>query len=73
MANDVNWYEGAGVAFAAFNDFGRPRAVQLAVMIDRGHRELPIRADHVGKNLPTRRDEVVDVTIDGVQIGEMRK
>ena len=48
-------------ALDALNDYGRPRAVQLAVMVDRGHRELPIRPDYVGKNLPTRRDEVVDV------------
>jgi pyrimidine operon attenuation protein/uracil phosphoribosyltransferase len=45
--------------------------VQLAVMIDRGHRELPIRPDFVGKDLPTRRDEVVDVHLDGVDLGEM--
>jgi pyrimidine operon attenuation protein/uracil phosphoribosyltransferase len=60
-------------ALDALSDFGRPRAVQLAVMIDRGHRELPIRPDYVGKNLPTRRDEVVDVQPDGVELGEMRK
>ena len=42
-------------------------------MIDRGHRELPIRPDYVGKNLPTRRDEVVNVGPDGVELGEMRK
>jgi pyrimidine operon attenuation protein/uracil phosphoribosyltransferase len=58
-------------ALDALNDFGRPRAVQLAVMIDRGHRELPIRPDYVGKNLPTRRDEVVNVHEDGVDLGEM--
>ena len=58
-------------ALDALNDYGRPRAVQLAVMIDRGHRELPIRPDYVGKNLPTRRDELVDVTQDGVDLGEM--
>lgn len=58
-------------ALNALNDYGRPRAVQLAVMVDRGHRELPIRPDYVGKNLPTRRDEVVDVTPDGVSLGEM--
>ena len=52
-------------ALDALNDYGRPRAVQLAVMVDRGHRELPIRPDYVGKNLPTRRDEVVDVSADG--------
>ena len=57
-------------ALDALNDYGRPRAVQLAVMVDRGHRELPIRPDYVGKNLPTRRDEVVDVpTLDGVDLG----
>lgn len=60
-------------ALDALTDYGRPRAVQLAVMIDRGHRELPIRPDYVGKNLPTRRDEVVDVAEDGVHLGEMRK
>ncbi len=56
-------------ALDALTDFGRPRAVQLAVMVDRGHRELPIRPDFVGKNLPTRRDELVDVTPDGVALG----
>ncbi|MFN0088852.1 MAG: bifunctional pyr operon transcriptional regulator/uracil phosphoribosyltransferase PyrR [Acidimicrobiales bacterium] len=60
-------------ALDAITDYGRPRAVQLAVMIDRGHRELPIRPDYVGKNLPTRRDEVVDVQVDGVSLGEMVK
>jgi len=58
-------------ALDALNDYGRPRAVQLAVMVDRGHRELPIRPDYVGKNLPTRRDEVVDVRDDGVDLGVM--
>jgi pyrimidine operon attenuation protein/uracil phosphoribosyltransferase len=42
-------------------DFGRPRLIQLAVLVDRGHRELPIRADYVGKNVPTSRDEEVQV------------
>jgi pyrimidine operon attenuation protein/uracil phosphoribosyltransferase len=60
-------------ALDALTSFGRPRAVQLAVMVDRGHRELPIRPDYVGKNLPTRRDEVVDVNEDGVDLGEMLK
>jgi pyrimidine operon attenuation protein / uracil phosphoribosyltransferase len=60
-------------ALDALTDFGRPRAVQLAVMIDRGHRELPIRPDYVGKNLPTRRDEAVDVHDDGVDLGDMVK
>ncbi len=58
-------------ALNALNDYGRPRAVQLAVMVDRGHRELPIRPDYVGKNLPTRHDEMVDVRESGVAIGEM--
>jgi pyrimidine operon attenuation protein/uracil phosphoribosyltransferase len=48
-------------ALDAINDLGRPRAVQLAVLVDRGHRELPIRADFVGKNIPTARSERVDV------------
>jgi pyrimidine operon attenuation protein/uracil phosphoribosyltransferase len=56
-------------ALDALADYGRPRAVQLAVLVDRGHRELPIRPDFVGKNLPTRSDERVDVTADGVWIG----
>ena len=46
-------------ALDALNDLGRPRAVQLAVLVDRGHRELPIRADYVGKNLPTSLGETV--------------
>jgi pyrimidine operon attenuation protein/uracil phosphoribosyltransferase len=60
-------------ALDALHSYGRPRSVQLAVMVDRGHRELPIRPDYVGKNLPTRRDEVVDVHDDGVDLGEMVK
>jgi pyrimidine operon attenuation protein / uracil phosphoribosyltransferase len=48
-------------AFDAILDLGRPRAIRLAVLVDRGHREFPIRADHVGKNLPTAADEVVKV------------
>ena len=47
----------------ALTDFGRPRTIQLAVMIDRGHRELPIRADYVGKNAPTAGDEIVRVRL----------
>src|ERR1039458_8927319 len=58
-------------ALNALNDFGRARAVQLAVMVDRGHRELPIRPDYVGKNLPTRREEMVDVGDEGVWIGTL--
>jgi pyrimidine operon attenuation protein / uracil phosphoribosyltransferase len=50
-------------AMDALVDFGRPNAIQLAVLVDRGHRELPIRADFVGKNVPTRRDEEVRVLL----------
>jgi len=58
-------------ALNALADYGRARSVQLAVMVDRGHRELPVRPDFVGKNLPTRRDEMVDVSEDGVVIGDV--
>ena len=56
-------------ALDALNAYGRPRSVQLAVMVDRGHRELPIRADYVGKNVPTARSQSVKVKLtetDGV-------
>ena len=56
-------------ALDALNDFGRPAAVRLAVLVDRGHRELPIRPDYVGKNLPTAPDEKVSVRlaeVDGI-------
>jgi pyrimidine operon attenuation protein/uracil phosphoribosyltransferase len=55
-------------ALEALNEYGRPRVVQLAVIIDRGHRELPIRPDYVGKNLPTAGDEDVRVSAAGVVI-----
>ncbi len=55
-------------ALDALGEYGRPRAVQLAVMVDRGHRELPIRPDFVGKNLPTSAGEDVRVSADGVEI-----
>ncbi len=58
-------------ALNALADHGRARAVQLAVVVDRGHRELPIRPDYVGKNLPTRRHELVHVNEGGVVIGDM--
>ena len=57
-------------ALQALTDWGRPAAVQLAVLVDRGHRELPIRPDFVGKNLPTSRTEQVRATLDGVWLGE---
>lgn len=50
-------------ALDALMDFGRPQAIQLGVLVDRGHRELPIRADYVGKNLPTQRSENVQVRL----------
>ena len=55
-------------ALDALGDYGRATAVQLAVLVDRGHRELPIRPDYVGKNLPTSSDEVVTGSVDGVTI-----
>jgi pyrimidine operon attenuation protein / uracil phosphoribosyltransferase len=58
-------------ALNALGEYGRAQRVELAVMVDRGHRELPIRPDYVGKNLPTSRDEMVDVTEDGVSLGEL--
>ena len=51
-------------AMDALVDFGRPQAIRLAVLVDRGHRELPIRADHVGKNVPTSREESVRVHLE---------
>jgi pyrimidine operon attenuation protein / uracil phosphoribosyltransferase len=64
LVDDV-LYSGRTVraALDALNDLGRPRAVQLAVLIDRGHRELPVRPDYVGKNLPTAKQEVVRVML----------
>ncbi|MGW9412482.1 bifunctional pyr operon transcriptional regulator/uracil phosphoribosyltransferase PyrR [Arthrobacter cupressi] len=64
-------------ALDAIVDLGRPRIVRLAVLVDRGHRELPIRADHVGKNLPTASSEKVRVhleeldTVDGAPVNEV--
>jgi pyrimidine operon attenuation protein/uracil phosphoribosyltransferase len=60
-------------------DFGRARTIQLAVLIDRGHRELPIRADYVGKNVPTSKREIIKVQVheidgqDRVLVGEMKE
>ncbi|HEY1914771.1 MAG TPA: bifunctional pyr operon transcriptional regulator/uracil phosphoribosyltransferase PyrR [Streptosporangiaceae bacterium] len=64
LVDDV-LYSGRTVraALDALGDLGRPRAVRLAVLVDRGHRELPIRADYVGKNLPTSQSEVVRVLL----------
>ena len=70
LVDDV-LYSGRTVAAAldALGDLGRPKRIQLAVLVDRGHRELPLRADYVGKNIPTSRDEDVEVHLaedDGV-------
>ncbi|ABK75488.1 bifunctional pyr operon transcriptional regulator/uracil phosphoribosyltransferase PyrR [Mycolicibacterium smegmatis] len=77
LVDDV-LYSGRSVrsALDALRDIGRPRIVQLAVLVDRGHRELPIRADYVGKNVPTSRSESVHVLLsehddrDGVVISK---
>lgn len=65
LVDDV-LYSGRTVraALDALSDLGRPKAVQLAVLVDRGHRELPIRADFIGKNVPTSRSERVSVHLD---------
>ena len=66
-------------AIEALFDLGRPRQIQLAILIDRGHRELPIRADYIGKNVPTARSEVVHVMLrevdgqDGVLLDEIEQ
>ena len=59
-------------ALDALSDIGRPRAVRLAVLVDRGHRELPIRADFVGKNLPSARTERIDVQLSEIDGGDDR-
>jgi len=80
MVDDV-LYTGRSVraAMDALMDFGRPARIQLAVLVDRGHRELPIRADYVGKNIPTSREEIVRVCLketdgeDAVYLGTERE
>lgn len=77
LVDDV-LYTGRSVraAMDAIVALGRPRSIQLAVLVDRGHRELPIRADYVGKNVPTSKNEIVVVMVneidhkDGVSIAE---
>ena len=77
LVDDV-LYTGRSVraAMDAIVDLGRPNSIQLAVLVDRGHRELPIRADYVGKNVPTSKSEIVVVMVneidqkDGVSIAE---
>ncbi len=66
----------ARAAMDALTDFGRPRRIQLAVLIDRGHRELPIRADYVGKNVPTSKKENIHVRMkeeDGEDVVTLQK
>jgi pyrimidine operon attenuation protein/uracil phosphoribosyltransferase len=64
LVDDVIWHgRTVRAAMDALMEFGRPRAIQLAVMIDRGHRELPIRPDYVGKNVPTSESERVEVLL----------
>lgn len=74
IVDDV-FYTGRTVraALNALSDWGRPLAIQLAVMVDRGHRELPIRPDYVGKNLPTSRQEQIKASLEGVWIGSAEK
>ena len=57
-------------ALDALTDYGRPSVIELAVLVDRGHRELPIRPDYVGKNIPTHRDDVVEVHLSEVDDGD---
>ena len=63
----------ARAALDALIHYGRPAAVRLAVLIDRGHRELPIRADHVGKNVPTAKEERVEIRLveDGAEADQV--
>jgi pyrimidine operon attenuation protein/uracil phosphoribosyltransferase len=64
LVDDVIWHgRTVRAAMDALMEFGRPRAIQLAVLIDRGHRELPIRPDYVGKNVPTSDSERVEVVL----------
>jgi pyrimidine operon attenuation protein / uracil phosphoribosyltransferase len=75
LVDDV-LYTGRSVraAMDALNDHGRPKQIQLAIVIDRGHRELPIRADYIGKNIPTSRSErvIVDMLTNTVYIDESK-
>ena len=65
LVDDVIWHgRTVRAAMDALMEFGRPRAIQLAVLIDRGHRELPIRPDYVGKNVPTAESERVEVLLE---------
>ncbi len=63
MAPEIPMSASVRAALDGLNDYGRPRAVRLAVLVDRGHRELPIRADMVGKNIPTSTTDDVRVML----------
>ena len=65
MVDDV-LYTGRTIrcALDALIDFGRPKAIQLAILVDRGHRELPIKADYAGKNIPTSQKEAIEVNLE---------
>ena len=68
LVDDVIYHgRTARAAMEALIEFGRPRAIQLAVLIDRGHRQLPIRPDYVGKNVPTSEDERIEVCLEEVE------
>jgi len=72
LVDDVLWHgRTVRAAMDAMMEFGRPRAIQLAVLIDRGHRELPIRADYVGKNVPTSESERVEVLLEETHGGDL--
>ena len=61
--DSLNWIPSMETAMEAVLKCGRPRAIQLAVLVDRGHRELPIRADYVGKNVPTSHAELIEARL----------
>jgi pyrimidine operon attenuation protein/uracil phosphoribosyltransferase len=68
LVDDVIYHgRTARAAMEALIEFGRPRAIQLAVLIDRGHRQLPIRPDYVGKNVPTSESERIEVRLEEVE------
>jgi pyrimidine operon attenuation protein/uracil phosphoribosyltransferase len=72
LVDDVIWHgRTVRAAMDALMEFGRPRAIQLAVLVDRGHRELPIRPDYVGKNVPTSDSERVEVLLEETHGGDL--
>jgi pyrimidine operon attenuation protein/uracil phosphoribosyltransferase len=72
LVDDVIWHgRTVRAAMDALMEYGRPRAIQLAVLIDRGHRELPIRPDYVGKNVPTSEAERIEVLLEETHGGDL--